>query len=84
LPGRVLVVVASTDVLLGEWSQLGQPRLLAQWPAKSFSAELIPYEGQIAVRVVLESGLIAVLAASRNPLRRTVRHALHAVFALGS
>jgi hypothetical protein len=65
LPGHILVIVTPQDVRIWRWntaSTLGEQ--VALWAKGSYTATEVKYTDQSGVRVVLDSGLIAILTGT--------------------
>lgn len=65
LPGHVLVVVTAGEVRLWRWntaSILGSQ--VAHWPKGTFTATYVHYSNEDGLRLVLDSGLIALLTGT--------------------
>jgi hypothetical protein len=76
LPGKVLAVITAEGVQLYEWTVSGLGPKVAAWHRTDFAAELVRYAGQIAARVALSNGQIAILSSRRGPLHRRARRAV--------
>jgi hypothetical protein len=84
LPGRVLAVVVDDGVILREWTLMGAGREVARWHRGRFAVQAVRYGGEIGVRVVLDSGLEAILTGRRGPTHPGVRHAVKAIIDTGT
>jgi hypothetical protein len=70
LPCKVLAVVTDDAVLLYEWTIAGVGKQVALWPKGSFLASPVHNLGEGGARVVLKSGLTAVMTCRTGLLHR--------------
>jgi hypothetical protein len=76
LPHKVLAMITDDSVVLYEWTIAGGGRQVAVWPKESFSASPVHFLGEEGARVVLKSGLMAVLTCRTGMLHRRHQHDL--------
>ena len=84
LPGRVLAVIVGDTVVLREWTPVGAGREVARWGRGQFAVQAVRYGAEIGARVVLNSGLEAILTGRRGPTHPGVRRAVRAVIECGT
>jgi hypothetical protein len=74
-------VIKHDGVHLYEWTVSGLGPKAAFWPRQGFVAELVHYGGQVAARVQLANGDLAILSSRRGPLHRRARAAISQIVA---